>query len=345
MSTNLIPIKAFLGKYYPELHYSATQDKYKESGLDTFFEQRFYIQNNKIQMVVDPAMTGLVAIVSGNEIHISKSLYDHPSVKVTNSLENKNQNNNPRSLYTSETFSTLAYLMCQNHTMLQITGPVDEPIYVKYKSDFETFYSSVVIFEVADDIELEIVEEVESHSALNAVNNYILHNGARVHLSTFYQNNIAGVSFLYRNIIAQDDSKLTHILLGKGSSNIIDETKLLAYNNSKSEFYGIVNSTGRDFHSILSVQPAAQDYSVFVDYRDILQQNAKVSFFPVILGQEPTGQASISVTNITLDDIPKEAIADEVKNYVGDIADRAILDRMVGVKRFYDNKAKFLHFP
>ena len=106
-----------------------------------------------------------------------------------------------------------------------------------------------------------------------------------------------------------------------------------------------MNSTGRDFHSILAVQPAAQDYSVFVDYRDILQQDAKVSFFPVILGQEPTGQASISVTNITLDDIPKEAVAEEVKNYVGDIADRAILDRMVGVKRFYDNKAKFLHFP
>jgi hypothetical protein len=40
MSANLIPIKAFLGKYYPELLYSASQEKYKGTGLDEFFEQR-----------------------------------------------------------------------------------------------------------------------------------------------------------------------------------------------------------------------------------------------------------------------------------------------------------------
>jgi hypothetical protein len=345
MSTNLIPIKAFLGKYYPELHYSAIQEKYKDSGLDQFFEQRFYIQNNKIQMIVDPALTGLTVIISGNEIHISKALYDHPNVAVTNSLENKNQTSNPRSLYNADTFSTVAYLVCQNHTMFGIDGQIDEPIYVKYKSDYETFYNSVVVFEIAEGIDVEIVEEIESFSALNAVTNYIVHEDARINLSTFYQNNISALSFVYRNIIAQDNARFNHVLMGKGSSNIIDENKVHAYSKAKTEFLGIVNSNGRKFHSILYVQPAAEDYSVSVDYRDILQSGAEVSFFPVILGQEPTNLATISVSNITLDELPKETAEEEVRKYLSDIVDRAILDRMVGVKRFYDNKAKFLTFP
>ncbi len=316
MSTNLIPIKAFLGKYYPELHYSATQDKYKDSGLDQFFEQRFYIQNNKIQMIVDPAVHGLTVVICGNEIHISKDLYDHPNISITNSLENKNQASNPRSLYNAETFSTLAYLVCQNHTMFNITGPVDEPIYVKYKSDYETFYSSVVVFELGENIDVEIVEEIESFCALNAVTNYILHEGARVNLSTFYQNHVSALSFIYRNIIAQDSAQFSHVLMGKGSSNVIDENKIHAYSNTKTEFLGIVNSDGRKFHSILYVQPAAEDYSVTVDYRDILQNGAKVSFFPVIMGQEPTNLATISVSNITLEELPKETADEEVKKYL-----------------------------
>lgn len=345
MSTNLIPIKAFLGKYYPELYYSAAQDKYKNTGLDTFFEQRFYIQNNKVQMIVDPGLHGMTVNVSGNEIHISKEMYDHPNIVVTNSIESKNQNSNPRSLYNADTFSTVAYLFCQNHTMFQVIGPVDEPIYVKYKSDYETFYSSVVVFEILDGVDIEIVEEIESKSALNTVTNYVLGLGSRVHLSTFYQNNISSVSFVYRNIIAQDNSQFAHVLLGKGSANAIDEIKLQPYSKTKSEFLGIVNSTGKDFHSILYIQPAAEDYSVSVDYRDLISKKAQVTFFPVIMGQEPTGQASISVSNITLEDIPDEHLVEEVNKYVGDIVERTILDRMVGVKRFYDNKAKFLTFP
>ena len=107
MSENLIPVKAFLGKYYTELLYSSSQDKYKETKLDTFFEQRYYIQNNKVQMIVDPSVVGMTIVVSGNEIHVSKELYDHPNIVINNSLEN-NQSTNPRNLYSPEIFSTLA---------------------------------------------------------------------------------------------------------------------------------------------------------------------------------------------------------------------------------------------
>lgn len=343
MSENLIPIKAFLGKYYTELLYSAAQDKYKTTKLDTFFEQRFYIQNNKVQMIVEPTFEGLTVIVSGNEIHVSKELFDHPNVIITNSLEN-NQTSNPRSLYNPEVFSTMAYLVCQNHTTFQIVGEIDEPIYVKYKSDYETFYSSVIVFNISNGVEVEIVEEIESFSALNAVTNYILYPTSKLNLTTFYQNNISALSFCYRNIIAQDGSTFNHVLFGKGSSNVIDENKIHALSGSKSEMLGVVNSDGRAFHSILYVEPGATDYSISVRYKDVLSGKSDVSFFPVILGQIPVGDtATIEVSNVKVEDIPGDRIETEIKNYVSDIVDRAILERMVGAKRFYDNKSKFLH--
>jgi len=344
MSDDLISIKSFLGKYYPELHYSATQEKYKNTQLDTFFEQRFLIQNNKTQMIVDPGLHGLTVIITGNEIHISKNLYDHPSVLITNSLENNIKNSNPRSLYNPETFSTIAYLVCQNHTMFQIVDEVDEPIYVKYKSEYESFYNSVIIFEVSTSVEVEIVEEIESFSALNAVTNYILQPLAKISLTTFYQNHISAISFVYRNIIVQDDASYNHILLGKGSANIIDENKIHTYNRSKSELLGVINSDSRKFHSILYVQPVGENYNVNVDYRAVLSGKSDITFFPMIIGQEPAERATISISNITLEEIPTKLIEQEVTKYLGNIIERTTLDRLVGVKRFYDNKIKFFHF-
>lgn len=347
MSANLIPIKTFLGKYYSEILYSSAQDKYKGTGLDKFLEQRFVIQNNKTQMLVDPTMSGLVMIVCGNEIQISKELYDHPNVIVSNSLENaSSQTTNPRSLYNPETVQTLAYLICQNHTTLNIVGELDEPIYIKYKADYETFYSSVVTFEINDEVEVEIVEEIESHCALNAVTNYVLHAFSKLNLTSFYQNNVAGISFVYRNVFARERSTFNHIVFGKGSSDVIDENKVRCASGSTTEMLGVINSAGKNFHSILYVEPAANDYKINVDYRDVLYGKSNVTFYPAILGQQPINNgASIEVSNISLEEIPQASHEEEIKKYVSPIVDRAILERMMGVKRFYDNKSKFLHFP
>lgn len=345
MSSNLIPIKAFLGKYYSELLYSADQEKYKNTGLDAFFEQRFYIQNNKAQMIVDPLVSGLVISVVGNEIFVSKELYDHPGIVVTNSLESKNLTLNPRSLYNPETFQTVAYLICQNHTTFQIIGEIDEPIYIKYKSDFETFYNSVIIFNINNDLDVEIVEEFESNGALNSVTNYILNPGATLNLTTFYQNNISALSLCYRNIITHENSNFNHVLFGKGSANIIDENRLHTASGVEAEFLGIVNSDNRDFHSILYIEPLVQDYTVSVDYRNVKSGRSDVTFFPVILGQALDREsATISVMEITLEEIPFEKQEEEIKIFLADIIDRAILNRMIGVQRFYDNKTRFLYF-
>lgn len=345
MSSNLIPVKTFLGKYYSELLYSSAQDKYKGSGLELFFEQRFQIQNNKVRVIIDTITTGLVITVNGNEISISKELYDHADVVISNSL-GSDQSLNPRSLYNPDTFSTLAYLTCQNHTTFAINGEINEPIYVKYKTDYETFYSSVIIFNISENINVEIVEEIESLSALNAVTNYILRNSSSLNLITFYQNHITALSFCYRNIITQDNTKFSHVLLGRGSTTIIDEIRVRPTSGSKTEMLGIINSNGRKFNSVLSVEPAAADYNISVKYKDILYNNGEVSFIPVILGQLPASDlSSIEVSNILLDNIPTHLIENEINKYVSDIIEKASLNRTAGIKRFYDNKTKFLNFP
>jgi hypothetical protein len=341
MSENLIPIKDFLGKYYTELLYSAAQEKYKDTKLDSFFDQRFYVQDNKIQMIVDPSVAGLVVVISGNEIQISKELYDHTNVVISNTMEGSSVN--PRALYNPETFSTLAYLVCQNQTTFRITGEIDEPIYIKYKSDYESFYNSVVVFDICNGIHVEIVEEIESYSALNAVTNYALQPYSKLNLMTFYRNNVSAHSFCYRHILAQDNSSFNHVLLGKGSANIIDESKIRAMSGSNTEMLGIVHSDGKNFHSILSVEPISDDYSITVNYKDVLEGKADVTFFPVILGQLPVNNsATIEVSNLRVEDVPLDKVGTEIKDYVSDIIDRAILERMAGVTRFYDNKSKFL---
>ena len=343
MSTNLIPIKSFLGKYYSEILYSATQDKYKNTGLDTFFEQRFIIQDNKIQMIVDPGLTGLIMNVTGNEIHISKNLYDHPNVIISNSLENP-QTINQSSLYNPAIFSTLAYLICQNHITLQIVGEVDEPIYILYKSCYETFYNSIVIFDIAENIEVEIIEEIESCSALNFVTDYKLNFNSSLNLTTFYKNHISALSFCYRNVISYNNSHFNHILLGKGCSNIIDENKIYVSDKSNVELLGIINAKNQNFHSILYVEPRAQDYKISVVYKDILSKKANVTFFPVIVGNIISDSATIEVSNIDLDEIPIEKIESDIQQFISDIVQRSILKRTIGVERFYNNKSKFLQF-
>ena len=342
MPTNLIQIKAFLGKYYPELSYAVSQDKYAKAGLNKFFEQKFIIQNNKAQMIVDPSLKGLTAIVAGNEIFISKALYEHEYVNITNSMEAADSNN-PKSLYTSDTFSTIAYLICQNHTMFEIVGELEEPIYIRYKSDFETFYNSVIIVNIAEELDVEIVEEYESFCALNSVANYIIQANSKLNLSTFYQNHISALSFCLRNIIVQDSAKYNHILFGKGSSNVLDESKIYANNKSEVDLLGCINPGQHEFHAIVGILPGSQDYNFFLDHRHVVSGKGKTTFTPVVIGHLPVN-AHTNVSSLILDHYAKGFWAEKTEEFLSPIIDRSTLERTVGVERFYNNKSKFLQF-
>lgn len=343
MHTNLIQIKAFLGKYYSELAYTTSQEKYAKVGINKFFEQRFLIQNNKTQMIVDPSLSGLTVIVSGNEIVVSKTLYDHEHIDVTNSMEKPPPNYNPKSLYTPDVFSSLAYLICQNHTTFHIVGEVDEPIYIKYKADFETFFNSVVIFNVESNIDVEIVEEYESLCALNAVSNFIVGENAQLNLSTFYQNHKSATSFCLRNVIVQESGKYNHVMLGKGSANVLDETKIQAHNMSSVELLGCVNPGQQQFHTIVNVLPCPHDYNFMLDHRHVVGGKGRTSFTPVIVGHLPAN-AHNSVTSLILDHYAEDSRATKAAEFLHPIISRTTLERTVGVERFYNNKSKFLQF-
>ena len=69
----------------------------------------------------------------------------------------------------------------------------------------------VGIVNIAEGIDVEIVEEFESYCAINAVTNYILQANSKLNLSTFYQNHMSALSFCLRNVIVQDTAKYSHI--------------------------------------------------------------------------------------------------------------------------------------
>ena len=341
MPPNLIQIKPFLGKYYQELLHSASQDKYVKTNLNTFFEQRFIIQSNKTQMIIDSSLPGLTVIISGNEIHISKELYDHEYIDVSNSMETKLEDSNPKSLYTPDIFSRVAYLVCQNHIMFNIVGNIEEPIYIKYKSDYETFYSSVAIVNIAEGIDVEIVEEIESRCALNTVTNYILNQNARLNLSTFYNNKLSAISFSFRDIIAQDNSKFSHIMFGRSSTSVIDEFKIQAQSNSSIELLACIYSSKGEFHSIVGIQPGATDYEFNLNQRHLLSGTGKTTFIPSVFGHLPQ-RSYTNVRSLMLDEFVEPFRSEKEQEFIVDMVDRAVLERTVGVDTFYKNKSKFL---
>jgi hypothetical protein len=343
MLENLITVKSFIGKHHSELLTSLEQDKYKDTTLNKFFEQRFHIQNNKVRMVIDPLIVDLTIIITGNEIYISKKLFDHPSVIVSNSIESTNRSNIKKS-YDPGTFSTLAYLLCQNQTTIQIVDEIDEPIYILRKSDYECFQNSIIIVDILDNLNVEIIEEIESFGALNSVTNYILHPDVILDLTTFYKGHISSLTFCYRNIIVDEGSTFNHTLFGKGSSIVIDETDIRTLTGSETKLMGVINSQGKNFHTILNVESLTEDYSISVNYKDILWDKADVSFFPTILGNLPVADVSpINISNIAANKIPFEETMGKISEFISDIVDNTILIRMEGVKRFYDNKSAFVN--
>lgn len=342
MQNNLVLIKNYLGKYYSELFYASSLDKYKNTELENFFEQRFSIQNNKPQMIIDSDLDGLSIVVFGNEIAVSKELYDHQSIIVSNSMENPENFGNTKSHYNPETFSTVAYLICQNQTRFEIIGEFDEPIYIKYKSDFETFYNSVLHFNVHNGVNVEIVEEIESYCALNSVSNYTLNNNSQLNLSTFYKNTSSAISFVYRNIDLADHASYNSVVFGKGSSNIIDENRILL-RKSSAELLGIRNSCGKNFHSIVYIDPRDSEFTTNVVYRDILYNRANMTFYPVILGTN-NSNANIAVDHIQLLDTTISESKNEVNEFIKDIIDISVVERNENSQRFYNNKSNFLNF-
>lgn len=341
MTSNLISIKSFLGKYYNDLLHSCNQEKYRKTSLHTLLEQRFQIQDNKTQVVVDPLLDGYQVIVSGNQFVVSKTFFDHPSVEIVNTIEQQFPSN-PALLFQPEVFSTVAYLLCPNRTMITIVDDLDEPLYIRYTSDFEKFYNSVITVNIHPGIHIEIVEEILTRAFLNTVTNYIVQECSSLRLSTFYETLVSASSVSYRNISLDEGATYQHLLFGQGSAMSIDETRILASEDSKIELYGVINSPTESFHKLLYIEPISKDFFVDVDCRLIIDDYSNVTYFPAIIGEPPdASKASISVTSLLLDDDDIKRQIHNIHRFTKDIMDLAILDRMAGSVRFYKNKSRF----
>lgn len=336
MSDTLIPFKLLLGKYFPELYNLSIQEKYIKTNLEYVFDQRFRIQDNKIQSYIDHTLDDLSVTICGNEVHISKNLYNHPDIIFTNSVENTV--GNPLSLYDSDVFSTLSYLMCKNQSTFTITGNIDEPIYVRYKTDYESFYNSIVFFNIESNIKVDIVEEIDSKCALNSVMNYKLDPSSEVNLYSFYKNNRTALSYNFRNVSIGDNGKYNHILLGKGSSSSINENKIMLGNNSEANLSGVVNSNNLNFHSIFNIYSFVDDYTLNIDYKNVISPKSNVTFSHKILGSENSEKNIVSTENILNNN------SNEIKSFISSITNKLSVGRTASAKRFYDNKSEFLNF-
>jgi len=299
--SNMKSVKEFFGNSYTDIKNAMlTSQKYKYASLNELLDQKFHVQDNKVQMIVDQSLSGYQIIVNGNEISVSPDLYNHPSIVILNSIE-QGIHENSRKLYKKETFSTISYIACQNYTLFQIGVSIKETITIKYRSEYEAFYNSILLFVADKGISLNIVEEYESRCALNNVVNYILNDNSSVNLRTYYKNHLSAQSYCLRTIIAMDSSKFDHVLFGQGSSKVLDECKIVCSKNSKINLKGKIHSDNGEFHSIIHLFGDANiTHDISIDFRIVIQNNSTVTVTPITDVDEST-ISNFNITNLNCD--------------------------------------------
>lgn len=341
---DLIQLQQYLGKYQAELKSSADQEKYIDTELDLLLLQKFKMQSNRLQMIVDSSLSGLQIFVAGNEVRVSKELYDHPGITTVNTVEDESQVYNPRADYNPDVFSSMAYLICQNHTKFKISSYIDRVIYVRYRSEFETFYNSIITFEIDPTVQVDIVEEFESSSAINIVTNYHLAPTSRLRLHTFYRNSLAGIALCLRNVVVKERAYFRHLVMGKGSSSVVDETKIYPHFRSNIELFGVVEAKDTKFHSVLTVHPSATEYRIAVEYRNIINNKSKVSYYAGVKGDNISPRSSINVEDLNVDTIPAKELNSRTEQFIKVIVDNAVISNRADLESFHNNKTRFLYF-
>lgn len=337
MSKKLTTVSESLKDLYPELLDLSRQEKYRDTQLKKIFEQRYYFQPNRPQLFINESLEGFIIIISGNEIEVSKTLYDSENISLLNSLDANSFFTEVVNNYHSDIFSNIAYLICPNKILISIDGEIDEPIYVHYKSEFECFYNSVITFDILSGIEVDIVEEIESNSALNVVSNFKVRQGASLSLFSFYKNALSGTSLINRNVDLDSSSTYTNIVLGLGSSMALEENNIKLSLNSQVELLGVINSRNLNFDTILNViQPIKESY-VSVVHKNVLGDKSNVSLYSENIDEE------LVILNFKEGNDLYNQYSGNVKDFTFDISERTILNRISGYTKFYDNKNIFFN--
>ena len=332
-------VKSSLGKYYPEILKYLAQEKYKGIGLPTFFEQSFSIQPGPLQMTVDSRLEGMCIEFNGSEVYVSADMYRHPMINIENTMES-GVIGNPRAPFDSRIVGTIAYLVCQNHTIIDVVGDPGQPIYIKLSSDFEQFRNSVVTVCVDSQVHVEIVEEVESRAALCSVVKYVLGDQAQLSLTTFYDSRISATSLLYRPVTMSPSSHFYHTMLGNGAAISVDETALRVHTGVVVSIDGCLLCNNTHSHTILTVEPSRSsiDYEISVKMLGLLKHDGKFTVYPSILSHDPPPGAEISICDIDITGTPNE----EVETIVESITRNCMLGNVDGVERFYTKRDQLM---
>lgn len=341
MTSSHISIKKYLGEFDSEILSCCNQEKYKDTRLYSIVEQRFQIQDNKSRVTIDDSLQFNEVVVIGNEVFISKMLYDNPSVEIVNSADRQTQPV-PTSLYDTGVFSTLAYVVCSNHTTIRVIDKLAEPIYIKYQADFEKFYNGILIVEVAYNVSVEIVEEIESNGCVNAATNYLLDESSSLRLTSFYKGTLSSSALVYRNVTVQEHAKFDHMCYGAGMSTVVDEMKIQCFEDASVNLSGVVYTPDRNFSSVLYVDPISTKYNISVDYRHIVNDNSDSSYLPGISTQPDSGQAQISVTALDVSDMQESDKQEDIDDFIDDVIRKSNVLKSAGARRFYENKTAFL---
>jgi hypothetical protein len=133
-----------------------------------------------------------------------------------------------------------------------------------------------------------------------------------MNVSTFYRNQRPALSFFFRNVIALVGSTYNHLLLGKGSSNIVDENRVVFESETNIGLLGKIDVSNNSFHSIMELTSTGNDNTVRIDYKNSVQNKGKLSMTPVI---EVTGltESHVSIRNLALDNTASVVMAPSIK--------------------------------
>ena len=310
-------LRQHLGKHSAEIIDSLRQEKYRDTSLPGLLTHRYNADTSTATLVVDPSLSGLNVIVTGNRVRVSPGVFDHPAVSFTDGLDTRARN--PRADYNPDVAASLSYLLCGGVLQLNITAYVDQVIYVTYLSDFETLNTTVLDVHVSGTTQVDIVETIASYSLYSVMTNYHVGDTAKLRLHTFYSNSVAGSSVLARQVYLSDRSTFTHGLLGSGSNVLVDETRLYPGFRSNSRIVGVTSTRAAQFHSVLTVHPEIEEYAVTVDYRNVLTTGSNVSYYAGVAGDNVSKRSYVNSTELTIDKVDPTDAARCVAEFVKDV--------------------------
>jgi hypothetical protein len=111
--------------------------------------------------------------------------------------------------------------------------------------------------------------------------------------------------------------------------------------NSKIELLQLVNSANKSFHTILAVEPTLADFDITVNHKQLVSSKSDVTFQAIYDEYANKKNICVDISEFNPEHVPIKKINGEIKAFIHNIVERTILARMLGVKRFYDNKTSF----